>query len=229
MYSLQLSGGVGELVTFEYDGRPITFRVVGLLRLSILHGNLLISEADFRQLFPTVSGYRYFLVDAPPPRSAAVQGVLEDRLGDLGFDARDSRRILAGLMALQNTYLRTFQSLGALGLLLGTVGLAAVQLRRVLERRGEMGLLRAAGFRRRRLARLVLWENVLLLLAGLATGVFAAGLAVLPQLAGRGAAVPWRSLLLMLVVILSAGVAAGAWATRLTLRVPVLAALRDER
>jgi ABC-type antimicrobial peptide transport system permease subunit len=229
MYSLRLYGGIGELVTFQYDGRPITFRVVGLLRLSILHGNLLISEADFRRLFPAVSGYRYFLIDTPRERAAAVQGVLEDRLGDLGFDATDSLRILAGLMALQNTYLRTFQSLGALGLLLGTFGLAAVQLRSVLERRGEMGILRAAGFRRRRLAGLVLLENVLLLLAGLVTGVLAAGLAVLPQLAGRGAAVPWQSLTLMLLVILLAGVAAGAWATRLTLRVPVLAALREER
>jgi ABC-type antimicrobial peptide transport system permease subunit len=154
---------------------------------------------------------------------------LEDRLGDWGFDATDSLRMLAGLMALQNTYLRTFQSLGALGLLLGTFGLAAVQLRNVLERRGEMGLLRAAGFRRRRLAQLVLLENVLLLLAGLAAGVLAAGLAVLPQLAGGAAAVPWRHLALMLLVILLAGVAAGAWATRLTLRVPVLAALREER
>ena len=92
--------------------------------------------------------------------------MLEDRLSDQGFDVTDSQPILAGLMALQNTYLRTFQSLGALGLLLGTFGLAAVQMRSVLERRGEMGLLRAAGFRRRRLSLLVLLENIMLLLAG---------------------------------------------------------------
>ena len=34
---------------------------------------------------------------------------------------------------MQNTYLSTFQSLGGLGLLLGTIGLAALQLRNVLE------------------------------------------------------------------------------------------------
>ena len=88
-------------------------------------------------------------------------------MGDQGFDVPDSRRRLADLMMLQNTYLRTFQSLGALGLLLGTLGLAAVQMRNVLERRGEMGLLCAAGFRRRRLSHLVLLENIMLLLAGL--------------------------------------------------------------
>ncbi len=229
MYSLQLYGGIGEEFTFTYDGRPITFRVVGLLSLSILHGNLLISESDFRRLFPSISGYRYFLIETPAQDTADVADVLEDRLGDQGFDATDSHRILAGLMTLQNTYLRTFQSLGALGLLLGTLGLAAVQMRSVLERRGEMGLLRASGFRRRRLSHLVLLENIMLLLAGLATGVVAALLAVVPHMFGGGASVPFQSFGVMLLIVFIVGIIAGTWAARATLRVPLLAALREER
>ena len=61
----------------------------------------------------------------------------------------DAREQLAQFLAVQNTYLSTFQSLGALGLLLGTIGLAVVQLRSVLERRGELALMRAGGFRSR--------------------------------------------------------------------------------
>ena len=146
-----------------------------------------------------------------------------------GSTPRAVERVLAGLMALQNTYLRTFQSLGALGLLLGTFGLAAVQLRSVLERRGEMALLRAAGFRRRRLALLVLLENVMLLLAGLATGIVAALLAVLPHMLGGGAEVPFGELGVMLGLVLLVGIVAGALAAQSTLRVPLLAALREER
>ena len=40
----------------------------------------------------------------------------------------------------------------ALGLVLGTIGLGAVLLRNVLERRGEIALLRAVGFRKQTLA-----------------------------------------------------------------------------
>ncbi len=229
VYSLKLYGGIGEECTFTYDHRTITFRVVGLLSLSILHGNLLISEADFQRLFPSISGYRYFLIDAPERQVDEVAHLLEDRLGDEGFDATDSRRILSGLLVLQNTYLRTFQSLGALGLLLGTFGLAAVQLRSVLERRGEMGLLRAAGFRRRRLSQLVLLESIVLLLTGLGVGVAAALLAVIPHLLAGGAAVPYRSLGVMLLIVFAVGIMAGACAARATLRVPLLAALREER
>ena len=39
---------------------------------------------------------------------------------------------------MENTYLSTFQTLGGLGLVLGTFGLAAVLLRNVLERRREL-------------------------------------------------------------------------------------------
>ena len=145
MYSLKLYNGIGQKFSFTYDGHPLEFRVAGLLSLSVLHGNLLISEADFRQLFPDINGYRFALVQTPAGDMQQVTQVLEDRLSDQGLDAVATAGVLSGLMALQNTYLRTFQTLGALGLLLGTFGLAAVQLRSVLERRGEMGLLRRPG------------------------------------------------------------------------------------
>ena len=229
MYSLGLYRGVGERFTFSYDNRPIDFRVVGLLSLSVLHGNLLIAESDFRRLFPAISGDRYALIRTPPERTDEVARLLEDRLGDEGLDATRTDRIMEGLMALQNTYLRTFQSLGGLGLLLGTFGLAAVQLRSVLERRGELALLRAAGFRRARLAQLVLFENVLLLLAGLATGVVAAVVAVVPHLFAGGAGIPLGELALLLGAVLLAGLLAGYLGACATLRVPLLAALREER
>ena len=129
---------------------------------------------------------------------------------------------------MQNTYLSTFQSLGGLGLLLGTLGLAAVQLRNVLERRGELALLRAAGFRRRTLAWLVLLEHAALLLAGLGVGTLAALLAVLPQLPGRGATIPWASLGMTLAAVLLVGLAAGVLAVRAAVAAPLLATLREE-
>ena len=67
-----------------------------------------------------------------------------------------------------------FQALGGLGLLLGTVGLGAVLLRNALERRRELALLRAVGYRQRHLSLMVLAENALLLALGLGTGVVCA-------------------------------------------------------
>jgi len=229
MYSLHLYGGIGEEFELTYPQvGPIRFRVAGLLGNSVLQGSLLISEADFVRRFPAVNGYRYFLIRSPSGQSPAVAAALEDRLGDQGFDAVSASERLQDLLAVQNTYLSTFQSLGALGLLLGTFGLAAVQMRSVLERRGELGLLRAAGFRRRRLASLVLFEALALLLGGLLTGFLAALVTTLPQMLVGGASIPLFDLTILLAIVLAAGCVTSLAAVRTVLRAPLLAALREE-
>jgi hypothetical protein len=231
MYSLKPPATLGKELELTYDDWTIRFRVVGLLENSVLQGSLLISEADFERLFPDVSGYRYFLIQSPPGKSKQVAEVLEERLGDQGFDAVPTSQVLEQLFAVQNTYLSTFQSLGALGLLLGTFGLAAVQMRNVLERRGELALLRATGFRERRLARMVLLENVLLLVGGLATGTIAALLAVLPHKFTGEASIPGellRDLGLMLLAVLIVGIVSSLLSIRASLKVPVLSALRGK-
>lgn len=229
MYSLKLYRGVGEEFAFTYPGGPpIRFRVAGLLDNSVLQGSLLVSEADFTRLFPRSSGYRMFLVRAPAGKSAEIASLLESKLGDEGFDAVDSRARLGELLAVQNTYISTFQSLGAIGLVLGTFGLAAVQLRSVFERRKELALLRASGFRRLRLGEMVLLENLLLLLGGLAAGTLAAIVTVLPHMAASGARVPLVDLAVMLGIVLVVGIVTGLAAVRATLQAPLVAALRGE-
>src|SRR5439155_5017049 len=96
------------------------------------------------------------------------------------FEVTSAPERLAAFNAVQNTYLNTFQVLGGLGLLLGSAGLAVVVLRNVLERRGELALLRAVGFRRRALQWLVLSEHAGLLWIGLGVGLNAAVIAILP-------------------------------------------------
>jgi ABC-type antimicrobial peptide transport system permease subunit len=231
MYSLKPPAKVGSELELTYDDQTIRFHVVGLLENSVLQGSLLIGEADFERSFPDTSGYRYFLVDAADGKHEQVKSLLEDRFGDEGFDALRTSQVLEQLFSVQNTYLSTFQSLGALGLLLGTFGLAAVQMRNVLERRGELALLRATGFKRKRLARMVMLENVLLLVSGLATGTIAALLAVLPHKFTGDASIPTellRDLGLMLLAVLVVGLLSSIASVRASLRVPVLAALRGE-
>ena len=154
---------------------------------------------------------------------------MQRKLGDYGFTSETTVQRLSTLAAVKNTYLATFQGLGGLGLLLGTIGLAVVQWRNVLERRGELALLRAAGFPARTLAVLVAMENVLLLVLGLGVGLLAALVAVLPHLIGRGAAVPFGLLAAIFALVLVAGLAASLLAMRGVLRTPILAALREER
>ncbi|RCS49396.1 hypothetical protein DTL42_12790 [Bremerella cremea] len=229
MYALHLYGGIGEsFTTHDDDGRETNYVVAGLLSNSIFQGNLLIGEANFLQRYPDVSGYEMFLIHTPKGKSTEVAEVLENRLADQGFDTISAQRKLASLLAVQNTYLSTFQSLGALGLLLGTFGLAAVQLRTILERRAELALLRAAGFPNGRLRWLVLGETLLLLLGGLLTGVVAALVTVIPHMVFGNASIPFSSLASMLGVILLVGIVSSRWAVGSALKGNIVSALRGD-
>lgn len=227
MYALHLYGGIGEeFTTTDDDGRETKYVVAGLLSNSVFQGNLLIGEVNFLERYPDVSGYEMFLIQTPAGKEQEVRDILENRLSDQGFDITSAEKILTGLLAVQNTYLSTFQSLGALGLLLGTFGLAAVQLRTILERRSELALLRAAGFADSRLYSLVMRETMVLLLGGLATGIISALITVVPHMVFGNASIPFVSLGVMLGVILVVGIISSSLAVRSALKGNIVPALR---
>lgn len=227
MWSLQMRGGVGEVRGFTFDdGTERFFKVVALLGNTILQGSLIVGEQNFETMFPAINGYSYFLMQVPPDQDAdKFADVMENRLGDIGMDVVNSREVLENLMAVQNTYLRTFQSLGALGLLLGTFGLAVVQLRNVLDRRGELALMRAIGFSKTRLAATVMAENTTLLLAGIGCGAGAALAAVIPYFVTSQMQPSLLEPLLMLGIVTVVGMFAALLAVRRVLNMRLLDAL----
>lgn len=220
---------IGDTLDFADEaGRPVKLRLVGGVANSILQGNLVVDEAAFTRLFPGESGRRFFLVDAPPDRIAEVSATLSRALADYGFELTPAVERLNHFNAVQNTYLGTFQVLGGIGLLLGSLGLGIVVLRNVLERRAELALLAAAGFPRARLQRLVLGEHGVLLALGLGAGMAAAALAVLPAVLAAGQEVPLRTLAPTLAGVALFGLAATWLATRASLRGRLVDALHGE-
>jgi ABC-type lipoprotein release transport system permease subunit len=210
------------------SGREARLRIVGALQDSVLQGSLVVSERHFQQAFPEVEGYRFFLIAAPPARAADTARALESALADLGFDVTATADVLARYHQVEGTYLTTFQALGGLGLLLGTGGLAAVLLRNILERRRELALLRAVGYRRGHVALLVLAENAALLLPGLLIGTVGALVAVVPTVLTRGGQAPGLALAGLLAAVLVTGLAVSRLAVAAVHRPSVREALSFE-
>lgn len=219
---------VGDELVIDHTTGPLRLRIVAALSDSIFQSELLMSEKNFLKLFPEQEGYRLFLVDVPNTRSSEVATVLEDRLSDFGFDVVSTEERLANFHRVENTYLSTFQMLGGLGLALGTLGMAAVLLRNVFERRRELALLRAVGYNSSHFAAMVITENVLMLCCGLVVGFVCALLAIAPVLFERGGRLPNISLGLLLLAVLLSGATASLVATLAALRSPLLPALRAE-
>ena len=225
-----------DLSVQNESGEQLKLRLVGVLQRSIFQSELLISEANFKKHFPSQSGYAYFLVQTPLTSNPAafsesakrIGHTLERTLDDYGLDVTSTTEKLASYRAVENTYLSTFQMLGGLGLLLGTLGLGIVLLRNVIERSGELATLRAFGFRRATLSLMLLAENGFLLLIGILIGALSALIAVVPHLTTPDVQAPWFSLVMTLVSVVMVGMAASAIAVYFALRRPLLPALKHD-
>ena len=205
-------------------------RLVAALRDSIFQGELVMSQGKLR---PSLSRRTGLPADCsligPIACRRHWRTSFEDALGAAGADATDDLGPARTVPSSREHLLSTFQTLGGLGLLLGTVGLAAVLLRNVLERRRELALLGAVGYRRIHLMAVILAENALLLAAGLVIGAAAAGLAIAPAVAERGGRLPLTmGGALLVFVVLAAGLLSSIVAIRAATRGPLLSSLRSE-
>jgi ABC-type lipoprotein release transport system permease subunit len=215
-------------MTITHAGVPTRLRFVAALDDSIFQGELVMSQANFLRLFPEQEGYQSLLVQTAADQTATASKAIEEALADFGADATSTAERLASFHQVENTYLSTFQMLGGLGLLLGTVGLAAVLLRNVLERRRELALLRALGYQRSHFLAMVLAENAMLLAGGLVIGTGCALLAIAPVLAERGGHLPGVALAALIVALLLSGGVTSAFATSAAIRSSLLSTLRSE-
>ena len=220
---------LGETLPFtDEQGRRFNIRLVASLNNSILQGSLVVDERELARRFPTESGAQYFLIDTPAAGKDQVSAHLSKGLQDYGFESVSTVDRLNQFNGVQNTYLNTFQLLGGLGVILGSVGLGLVLLRNALERRGEIAVQLALGYSPSLIKRLLLTEHLILLAGGLALGVGAATLAVAPQLLGAAQEVPLPLLGLILVGSAGCGLLSTVFASNAALRGRLLDALRPE-
>lgn len=224
----QLKTFLGGTITVpDGTGREAKLRVVGLLQDSVFQSELIVSDASFRKLYPLEEGYRLFLIDAPAEKRERVSRLLETGLRANGLTVTPTADRVRDYQEVIGAYLSTFQLLGGLGLLIGVLGLAAVMLRAIWERAGELALLRAVGYQTGDLQRIVLIENMLLLLVGVGIGLVAALLSVIPNLA-LGGQLGSARLGVMLAAVLVVGVLVALLTTVRAARVPLIPALRKE-
>ncbi len=207
-------------------GKPLYLHL-HTLENSLFQSQLILSESNFTKYFPSQSGYQFFLIKTPPALRQETAQVLEKILGDYGFDLTSASARLASYRAVENTYISTFQSLGGLGVLLGTFGLALILFRNIIERRGELATLRAFGFRRQLLSRMLFLESCFLLAVGMLIGIVAGLVAILGS-QGHLPSFPWLSLTITLLFIFGFGIIANAIAVAVALRSPLLSTLKSE-
>jgi putative ABC transport system permease protein len=217
------------LIYTDEKGNELMLLLVGGLANSVLQGNIIISENNFLRHFPTVSGSSFFLIDAVAEHQEETREELEFIFRDHGWEMTTAVDRLNEFNSVENTYLAIFLMLGALGVLLGVVGLSVVMARSIIERKSEIALYTSLGYKRTQVTSLIAREYTFLLIAGLLAGVPPALIASLPSLLPGNQAAGISFLAIITAAILVNGMAWIIITSRLMIgNTNIIAALRND-
>jgi putative ABC transport system permease protein len=160
---------------------------------------------------------------------------VEAALLDRGAEAKSYREILHDAVASSNVFLRLIQGFMALGLIVGVAALGVITARSAVERRQQIGVLRAIGFRREVIRRCLLAETSIVTLTAIAAGTVL-GLAISYNvIADAGSkpgyenltfTVPWAQLAIIFAAVIAASVLTTLAASHRATRIYPAAALR---
>ena len=198
---------VGDELLYQNEkGDTLRLKLIAGTTPSIFQGYVIISNEHFLKNYPSNSGSYVFLIDGEPEQEEAIGEELRSVYRDFGWEMESTAKRLVEFYSVTNTYLSIFLALGALGMILGTIGLAIILARTILERRREIALMQAIGFGTRQLFRLLVNEYLLLLTAGVLTGFVTAVVATLPSFLSSNTDASLKTVALIAVLILVNGI-----------------------
>jgi putative ABC transport system permease protein len=148
----------------------------------------------------------------------------------LGMATVDIAVIISDFIQIGQSFLGIFEAFLALGLVVGIAGLGIISIRSVVERRKEIGVLRAIGFRKRMVLAAFLLENSYVALLGIFIGIalgFDLGYAIATS-PGSGVTfvIPWLSLIEIIAFSYGLAILTTLGSSRRAAQIPPAEALR---
>jgi putative ABC transport system permease protein len=220
-------------------GKAITVTVIGTLKSQVSTtyiDGVYVSERTYTAAFGTPKYQRLFVNIADGANARTVATGIESALGTSGVAAESVQKLLDDQSAENATFQRMFQAFMALGLFVGIAGLGVVAFRSVVERRQQIGMLRAIGYQRGTVALTFLLESSFVAIMGILSGVVGGAIIARNLLTSEaftdGASVtftiPWPEVIILVIGAYAFALLMTWWPSRGASNVPVADALRYE-
>ena len=228
---------LGDTVTFtSLDGAAVPVQVVGVYENNQVLGNWVVSPDIYDQVTPETSRIDLLaLVHAEPGTDlAALRTALEQATDPFVVVQVQDREEFKGAQAQQiDTLLAVLYGLLALAVVIAVLGIVNTLALSVVERRREIGMLRAVGMQRAQVRRTIYLESMLIAVFGALVGVvlgIGIGTGFIRTLRDQGLdliAVPWGQVVAMLIGSAVVGVLAALWPAIRAARTRPLEAIVD--
>lgn len=176
---------VGDTLYYDTQQGPHTpVLIAGTYPTGIFHGNAIMSDADFRSLWPKESGVEVLLVKSSRPDEASE--LLSTAMSQYGLDVQTTQQRIKMFFEVTDTYLVIFLTLGALGILLGIFSLFVIVRKNLTASQHAITLYRQLGYREAVIRSLLVRENLLVPLYAMLTGAIGSVISISANVAGAG-------------------------------------------
>ncbi len=220
---------VGDTLLYKNaSGDILMLKLIGGLAPSIFQGNVIISDRHFLEQFPSSSGSSVFLIETKAGSDSLAEEDISRAMRDWGWQMTTTTDRLAEFNSVQNTYLSIFLMLGVLSLVIGTVGLGILIARSIMERKSEIGLLLALGYKQNTIYRIIFTEYFILITAGIIIGFIPAIISTLPSLLSLNTDVSVTNLIYILLFLVLNSIFWIALFTRINIREDLVMELKAE-
>lgn len=195
------------------EQRSVRLRVIGVIEEQAFHTETVITGHEtLQRLSPAPLPFRtHQIALQDPSRAEELVATLEEEFAEHGLQATSLERSVRELVALNFAFTKIVQGFMGLGLVVGIAALGIIAARSVVERRVQVGILRAIGYRSGMVQLSFIIESSFISLLGIGLGlVLAFGLSIdlTRQLQETFDAityvVPWSSIVPVVVIAYAA-------------------------
>ena len=219
-------------------GETGTVTVIGVLATKLnldVVGGVYVNEDTYTPVFGAPDYRRTFVRLAPGSDAVVTAKGIESALSTNGVQADSIDKLIDDSAAMDRAFTRVFQAFMALGLFVGVAALGVIAFRSVVERRQQIGMLRAIGYQRNSVALTFMLESTFVALMGILSGVVGGvvvsrNLFTVGQFSGEGVdfAMPWTEVAVFVIAAFVVSLFMTWWPSRSAAGVPVAEALRYE-
>jgi len=219
------------------SGRMANVTIIGIIELgsSSSYGGIHVADQTVEAIYGKPDFRRFFVKTPPGADKREVARQIEAALLTTGAQAESLRHAVDSRSSTITGFFRLMQGFMGLGLFVGVAAVGVIAFRTVVERRQQIGMLRALGYTRRMIGMTFLIESAFIAFMGVASGiVFALILAhqrVTEQFANQGVTsfvVPWVQVGIIGGLAFGFALIMTLVPSRQAARIPIAQALRYE-
>jgi putative ABC transport system permease protein len=224
----------GDVLRLSWDpgiGTPISkdVTVIGVIN-GVFFGGVVTTAQFLQQSWGIGTGQFGFVKITTGSDPTNVANILKRDFARIGMQTTAIAPLISSFIQVGQSFLGVFEAFLALGLVVGIAGLGIISIRSVVERRKEIGVIRAIGFRRRMVLQAFLLENSYVALLGILIGIILGidlgyAIATSPG-SGVNFVIPWVSLLEIIAFSYGLSILATLGSSRRAAGIPPAEALR---